>query len=379
MNGPADGSWTPNDNDLRAILDLLHNSQSSDNEVHRQVQQRLQELNNYPDFHNYLAIILSASLDPLRTESETTRSLAGLILKNNIRQYFNVMNPQVMMQRLHFIKSEVIKAVSDPSQLIRATGSIVVTTLASKVGLQYWPELFPCLHQMLDTGRDECIDGAFSTFVKLCEDCQDQLDQEEMEPVLNNLIETFLRYCGFQNAKIRSQSVNCINHFIHSRSGIVSKHIDDFLRALFKLAEDDSPDVRRYVCRGLVMIQEFHFEKLQPSMDDLVRYMLKQTQAGLGNLSQKLRNLSQGFGSVSSSFRSLTQVFTQVAELKKKDEDEKVALEACEFWMALAEQQECIQVLGPFLNHLIPVLINGMRYSETDVMALRGDEVRYKY
>ena len=54
MNGPADGSWTPNDNDLRAILDLLHNSQSSDNEVHRQVQQRLQELNNYPDFHNYL-------------------------------------------------------------------------------------------------------------------------------------------------------------------------------------------------------------------------------------------------------------------------------------------------------------------------------------
>ena len=54
MNGAADGSWTPNDNDLRAILDLLHNSQSSDNEVHRQVQQRLQELNNYPDFHNYL-------------------------------------------------------------------------------------------------------------------------------------------------------------------------------------------------------------------------------------------------------------------------------------------------------------------------------------
>ncbi|CBY08006.1 unnamed protein product [Oikopleura dioica] len=334
MNGPAGGSWTPNDNDLRAILDLLHNSQSSDNEVHRQVQQRLQELNNYPDFHNYLAIILSSSLDTLRSESETTRSLAGLILKNNIRQYFLPMNPQVMMQRLHFIKAEVIKAVSDPSQLIRATGSIVVTTLASKVGLQYWPELFPCLHQMLDTGRDECIDGAFSTFVKLCEDCQDQLDTEEMEGVLNNLIETFLRYCGFQNAKIRSQSVNCINHFIHSRSGIVSKHIDDFLRALFKLAEDDSPDVRRYVCRGLVMIQEFHFEKLQPSMNDLVRYMLKQTQ----------------------------------------DEDEKVALEACEFWMALAEQQECVQVLGPFLNHLIPVLINGMRYSETDVLALRGDE-----
>ena len=76
-----------------------------------------------------------------------------------------------------------------------------------------------------------------------------------------HFFKTFLRYCGFQNAKIRSQSVNCINHFIHSRSGIVSKHIDDFLRALFKLAEDDSPDVRRYVCRGLVMIQVLEFFK----------------------------------------------------------------------------------------------------------------------
>ena len=50
-----------------------------------------------------------------------------------------------------------------------------------------------------------------------------------------------------------------------------------------------------------MFFQEFHIEKLQPSMNDLVLYMLKQTQ----------------------------------------DEDEKVALEACEFWMALAEQQDC--------------------------------------
>ena len=55
--------------------------------------------------------------------------------------------------------------------------------------LQSWPELFPTLHQMLETGRDECVEGSFSTFVKLCEDCQDQLDSEEMEPVLNTLIQ----------------------------------------------------------------------------------------------------------------------------------------------------------------------------------------------
>ena len=47
---------------------------------------------------------------------------------------------------------------------------------------------------MLDTGRDECVEGAFSTYVKLCEDCQDQLDSEEMETVLNGLIQVFYTF-----------------------------------------------------------------------------------------------------------------------------------------------------------------------------------------
>ena len=329
MNG-----WTPNPNDLRQILELLHSSQTADNEVQRQVQEKLQQLNQYPDFHYYLAIILSASLPEFGQQDESTRSMAGLILKNNIRQYFLSLRPEEMQERLAIIRAEVIKTISDDSHLIRVTGSIVITTIASRIGLASWPELFPALHLMLESGREECVEGTFETFVKLCEDCQDQLDSEEMEPVLNQLIQTFLRYCDYQHPRIRAKSVNCINQFIHSRSGIVTRNIDDFLRALFKLAEDDSPDVRRYVCRGLVMIQEFNIEQLEPSMNDLVRYMLKQTQ----------------------------------------DADEKVALEACEFWMALAEQCDCVRILRPFLGDLIPVLINGMKYSDNDIMALRGDE-----
>ena len=37
-----------------------------------------------------------------------------------------------------------------------------------------------------------------------------------------------------------------------------------------------------------------------------------------------------------------------------------------------------VNILGPFLKQLIPVLISGMRYSEGDIMALRGDEVSCK-
>ena len=103
---------------------------------------------------------------------------------------------------------------------------------------------------MLESGREECVEGTFETFVKLCEDCQDQLDSEEMEPVLNQLIQTFLRYCNYGVPRIRAKSVNCINQFIHSRSGIVTRNIDDFLRALFKVSFLFSKIFSEFFCKN---------------------------------------------------------------------------------------------------------------------------------
>merc|ERR1719300_1988399 len=59
--------------------------------------------------------------------------------------------------------------------------------------------------------------------------------------------------------------------------------------------------------------------------------------------------------------------------LRTQDTDDAVALEACEFWLSLAEQPICKEVLGPYLDRLIPVLVRGMKYSEIDIILLRGD------
>lgn len=59
--------------------------------------------------------------------------------------------------------------------------------------------------------------------------------------------------------------------------------------------------------------------------------------------------------------------------IRTQDPDETVALEACEFWLTLAETQICREVLAPYLPRLIPVLVKGMRYSEIDIILLKGD------
>lgn len=57
--------------------------------------------------------------------------------------------------------------------------------------------------------------------------------------------------------------------------------------------------------------------------------------------------------------------------MRTQDPDEGVALEACEFWLSLAEQDVCREVLPAHLNRLIPVLVRGMKYSEIDIILLK--------
>ena len=77
---------------------------------------------------------------------EPTRSLAGLILKNNVRSNYHRFPAEVR----EFVKAECLNAIGDPSPLIRATIGILVTTIAQKE-LGTWPELLPRLLQLLDS------------------------------------------------------------------------------------------------------------------------------------------------------------------------------------------------------------------------------------
>ena len=58
------------------------------------------------------------------------------------------------------------------------------------------------------------------------------------------------------------------------------------------------------------------------------------------------------------------------------DQNELVALEACEFWSAICETKVARPALGDFLPQLVPVLLKGMVYSEEDIAVL--DQVRAK-
>lgn len=57
-----------------------------------------------------------------------------------------------------------------------------------------------------------------------------------------------------------------------------------------------------------------------------------------------------------------------------QDQDDQVALEACEFWLAIAEQPDLQTSLEPYLHKIVPMLLKGMVYTEMDLLALGADD-----
>lgn len=47
-------------------------------------------------------------------------------------------------------------------------------------------------------------------------------------------------------------------------------HIDTFIENLFHLSSDDDHEVRKNVCRGLVMLVEVRLDKLIPHIDQII-------------------------------------------------------------------------------------------------------------
>lgn len=85
------------------------------------------------------------------------------------------------------------------------------------------------------------------------------------------------------------------------------------------------------------MLLEVRMDRLIPHMRDIIEYMLLRTQ----------------------------------------DNDEGVALEACEFWLSLAEQTICREVLSSHLSRLVPILVRGMKYSEIDIILLKVTKILF--
>ncbi|KAJ9142708.1 Importin subunit beta-2 [Pleurostoma richardsiae] len=331
--------WQPVPESLQTLAVCLKDSLSGfDKAAQKQAENMLSQAKASPDINNYLAYIFSSSEPPAGIsmtpeEWHLVRSAAAIMLKNNVKFNFK----QIPETSLAFIKLAVPMGLQDKNSQVRNYAGNIATELVRRVTIYGWPELLPELLKMIgnETGQisNESQEGAMAAMAKICEDNTKMLEREANgQRPLNYLLPRFIEATKSPLPKVRAQALTAINVFTARRSQAMLNQIDNLLQHLFILAHDENDDVRRQVCRCFVRLVETRPDKLQPHIGGLVDYIITQ----------------------------------------QKSDDEDLACEAAEFWLSVGEHDSLWQSLAPFIQKIIPTLLECMVYSGEDIALLGG-------
>lgn len=322
---PEPGKTDPHYMFLEQTLLLLKESQSTDAQVQRQIQKKLEDWSKLPEFNYSLLCILS---DPNSCD-ETTRSLSGLVLKNNVRKHYQYFPNELK----DLIKKRSLELLKDSSNVIRATVGLLITNVAASGEIYTWTELLPSLGELLNSSQDEIVESAFSALDSICEDLVEYLCTDSMISTVEAMIPRFLEFFNHPRGKIRNHALVCVNQFVTCQAKPILDLLDRYVQALFSLANDQDSEVKKNVCRSLVALFETKPEILAPHLHVVIHYMIE----------------------------------------RSKDPDEDIALEACEFWLSVPENEYGKTVLREYLPQLIPFFMEKMRHSAEDIEAMRAD------
>lgn len=292
-----------------------------------------------PDIINYLAYIFLSrtALEPLNLSNEDinlVRSSAAINLKNNVKASYK----SLPVANQIYIRSAALSCLGDPNVQIRNFAGTVITEIVQRGGVLGWPELLPELLSLAGNEKGNASsaaqEGAMSALAKVCEDNKKILDKEyEGQRPLDVIIPRLLDLTANPIAKVRAFALASINAFVPQKPHAVLSSIDQLLTRLFQLANDPSDDVRRNVCRSFVQLVDIRPDKVRPYMEGLIDYMVLQ---------------------------------------QRNTDDPDLALDAAEFWLCIGENEQLRATLGPYLDRIVPVLLESMVYNEEDVLRLEG-------
>ncbi|KKA30538.1 hypothetical protein TD95_003626 [Thielaviopsis punctulata] len=338
-------SWQPNPESLGQLAQCLKNSLSGFNKtLQSQAEKMLRDAKSSPDFNNYLAYIFSSPEAPAGSqlsleEYHTVRAAAGVMIKNNIKEQHS----SITESSLALIKLAVQVCLQDRNNLIRNYAGNIATEYVRRMGLFSWPELIPmllgiALNESGDSATQfssEAQEGAMSALAKICEDNTKALEREHGgERPINVLLPKLIQATKSPVVKVRVGALTAINEFVPRKTQAMLNSIDELLSQLFVLSSDANVDVRRQVCHSFVQLVDARPDKLHPHIAGLVDYIISQ----------------------------------------QKSDDEELACEAAEFWLAVGEHDHLWQALSPYINKIIPVLLECMVYSPEDIALLGGGD-----
>lgn len=299
-------------------------------------------LKSNPDYVNYLTYIFTSQehltqLGFQSTSSFNIRYAAAINLKNSIKeQYKSIPKP-----KLEYIKASVLNTLQDGIPQLRSFAGTIITEIIQQGGLLQWPEILQELIVLVSnqSGRvpPDTQEGAMSALSKVCEDNRKLLERDyQGQRPMTVIVPKLLEFASHSDPRIRTLSLRSLKSFLSAKSPTLFSMLDLYLAKISELTKDPDIRVKQLVCESLVELVNVKPEILAPHIAGLVDFILGQQQ--------------------------------------NSAEQPELALDAAEFWLAVGEQEKLRNLLRPYLERVIPVLLSGMVYGEDDIGMLGGNE-----
>ncbi|XP_050304980.1 transportin-2-like [Anthonomus grandis grandis] len=315
--------WHPEESILNSVKEVLQEALIPDSEVQKNVQEKIAIIQNMPDFMFYLLFILGNPNYP-----EDVRSLSGILLKNNLLSTY----PSLSQESVSKLKQDCQTLIVDPSREVRLSISNVIVIIARE-HLKNWPELIPFLLKTF-TSQNQFSETALTTLFKICEDLiNNQKSQEEIYRITKEVFPIFVDYLLKEDCTMTQEIVRLTNQFLQDYFQIMKQSLDlgSYLNNIIRLANTEDVELQKYVCHTFVIYVEKQEESLLPHLHDVIMYLLN----------------------------------------KNQHEDHDISLQACEFWLACTKLPSCKEILTPYIDKLLPLLLKNMRYSQAELHIIK--------
>lgn len=323
-------AWVPQTDGLHDIVNTLKGSIVPDTKVQQESYQRIEIFKKNPEFCCYLCYILVHL--PSEQVGYETRQIAGLLLKRTIKESYHTYQNEVK----DYMQKQVLPVLCDGNSRLRQAAGSIVTTIVSQSNLSDWKELMPFLVDLLKSSNEDAVSGGFDALVKLCEDSADKLVNCNTRP-LNEVVPKVLEYFKHPKEEFRVGALKCVNHLMIVLPPALVVEMDHFLQGISSLTGDTSNEVRKLVCQSIVVLLEVGIQYLVPHMESIIQFII----------------------------------------IASQDDDENVAIEACEFWASFCDQpffDDVKPMLEPYLPQVLPLLLVKMVYSQEDIVMFEAEE-----
>ncbi|ORX58774.1 ARM repeat-containing protein [Hesseltinella vesiculosa] len=322
--------WEPQPEGLGELVLFLRNAGQPENANRDDIQQRLDSFRSIPDYNCYLSFILVK----LQQESWYTRQIAGLILKNNIIHRQSSTSPPVM----DYVKVCCCDALRQPEEhagLRSVIGSVIAAVFTVEQPW-FWNEVLDLLIASLDNPNPLIVETAFDGLGKICEDTAQDLDQDiDGTRPLNRLLPKLIQSLHHPLFAIRHQAVVALSHFILLKPFALMTNLHLYLQGLLGLLNDPNPQLRRELCNTFALLLEARPDKMMGLLDTVIDFVLGCT----------------------------------------VDANEAVVLRSCDFWIQLVYVPETHRRLMPFLDKLLPTLLQHLVYTDVELCTMHGDDI----